>query len=126
MAERLDELALSYTDVGHRAGLSTRTIRALRDGVERRFTAKTLRLVEQALEWPRGTIRAYLDGTPVPQGEPETAVTVHASTAGDAVAVIRRMMAGLDPIDRAALAELLETDVAAERHTRALPPRRRP
>lgn len=113
LAQRRAELALSQIDVARRAQLSVRTIAGLSQGQAREYTAKTLRLVEQALQWPPGTIRAYLEDRPPPQEPPAPLVQLRAETLDEAEQMIRQVVEGLAPHDVAArlklLAEQIET-----------------
>lgn len=76
IATRVDQLAMSRTELGRLAGLNPRTIRELCAGHERRYTAKTLRRVEQALSLPRGTLRVMLDPTELSALRREHVVTL--------------------------------------------------
>lgn len=58
---RMDQLALSQVDLAKVSGLSTRTISDLTGGLQRGYQGKTITLIERAVDWPLGTLRALLD-----------------------------------------------------------------
>lgn len=123
--DRLDELAISQSDAAARAGLSTRTLWELRSGVDRRYTAKTVRLVENALEWPRGTLQALLAGEPRPSGPPAEPATKAASSPEAIRQIIEAEIADLDPVDAVAMLRQVAKQVLAE-HRKAQQPGARP
>lgn len=117
ITDRLNELAMSQTELARKAGLADRTVRELRTGAPRRHSPKTLALIERGLDWPRGTLSTLL-------GEPE-APTVRAEDADQVIDIIRGMIAGLDPAHAIALLGSLAEEIDAQRGVPRKPTRRR-
>lgn len=72
ITERMSELGLTVTeterltatlDVSGR-GLSERTIHHLRAGTEQDYNGRTIRLIERALGWGKGSVESICDGGP--------------------------------------------------------------
>jgi len=59
---RRNELGLSPTELADRAGVSNPGLLALRKGQKKQYQDRLTMPVEDALGWPRGTIRSILDG----------------------------------------------------------------
>jgi transcriptional regulator with XRE-family HTH domain len=116
--DRLDEMALSQSDAAARSGLSTRTWSELRSGVDRNYTPKTIRLVEQALEWPRGHLKALMAGEAPPSGPVATPRLRQPETVEEAYAIVRSEVAGLDPDDAVIMLRRLARQLVAERKKR--------
>lgn len=83
--DRARELGLSYNEVARRAHITTETLGALRGkGKKRRPDTQpkdsTFRGIDDALDWPKGTARAYWDGRQLePADETDPAVAeIHA------------------------------------------------
>lgn len=112
--DRLNELALSQADAANRAGLSTATIRELRTGTARRYTPKTIRLVEQALDWPRGTLTVLLTGEGSVDGQPAQPVVRRAESVEEVAEIVKGEIADLDPVDAVALLRKLARQILAE------------
>jgi transcriptional regulator with XRE-family HTH domain len=60
---RMDELKLTQQEVASRAGVAIQTVRELQHNlVERKRTSRTLEVVSEALELPRGYLGEVLNG----------------------------------------------------------------
>jgi len=68
--ERRTDMGLTQEDVRAAGGPSTATMRLIEGGLQGAFQPATLRDLEDALRWRRGSVRAVLSGgDPVPLGE---------------------------------------------------------
>lgn len=80
---RMDELGLTVSETERLTatldaagrGLSERTINHLRSGTEQGYRSGTIRMIERALGWGRGSVQSVLDGgSPVLDGHQDTSV----------------------------------------------------
>ncbi len=60
----------TQAEFAYRAGVGTKTVNDLASGRERARIPSTTRAIEDALDWPRGTVQAVLDGEEPPKLRP--------------------------------------------------------
>ena len=88
--DRRGDLGLTQEEVSAAGGPSTPSLRVIERGQQSRYKPASLRRLENALQWQRGSVRAILDGgEPVPvagSAAPAPAAPPHQPAAGAAPA----------------------------------------
>lgn len=115
-------LGLRWADVADRAGLTTETLRQVRQGPGE-IRPLTRRGIEEALEWELGSVTAILDGgepTPLAQQAvvrdlPSTPGTRVVAAVIEALETEEEVQAALDQAVETAHRKLAELKLAAER-----------
>ena len=74
--ERRLDLGLTQAELTAKGGPGTVTIRHIEGAEQAHYRPATLRALEKALDWPRGTIDAILTGSPMPSPQAADAVVV--------------------------------------------------
>jgi transcriptional regulator with XRE-family HTH domain len=94
---RRDQLGLSPTELAERAGVTLPGLAPLRRGERRAYQDRLTVGVEDALSWPRGTIRSILAGRPAP----DLQAPIHTDVTAAVLARLERIEAhlGLPPIE---------------------------
>lgn len=108
VAERLVELGLTQDELGHRAGVSTSTIRTLIRGRPHRFRPAKLTALSRALGWPPDGIRRLLAGEPAADLPTEPVAEGEARLLAGLPHTLTSKLVRLPPNDLAYVEELAE------------------
>ncbi len=90
MNRRRLDLRMNWREVSTAAGVSYEALRSIRRG-DYRPSEITARALDDALQWPHGTVEAVLEGAPPPATPRETAAEILAETQGIADEVMEML-----------------------------------